>query len=66
MFQAARPLLMWSIEANCRARLKGSVYVVEAVAMSPTRLVDTANAASTVIGSSQVRGAWATSPPSAS
>jgi hypothetical protein len=25
MFQAARPLLMWSIEANCRARLNGSV-----------------------------------------
>jgi hypothetical protein len=25
MFQAARPLLMWSIDANWRARLKGSV-----------------------------------------
>jgi hypothetical protein len=37
--------------------------VVEAVAINPTRLVATAIAANTVIGSSQVRGAWATSPP---
>jgi len=28
IFQAARPLLIWSIEANWRARLNGSLYVV--------------------------------------
>jgi hypothetical protein len=37
--------------------------VVEAVAMRPIRLVDTASAASTVSGSSQVRAACAASPP---
>ena len=36
------------------------------MAISPIRLVDTATAASTVIGSSQVRAACATSSPSAS
>lgn len=36
MFQPARPPLMWSREANLRATWKGSLYVVETVAMSPT------------------------------
>ena len=39
MFQPARPLLRWSSEANSRARLYGSLYVVEAVAISPIRSV---------------------------
>ena len=57
MFQPARPPLMWSSEPNWRARLNGSVYVVEAVAISPIRLVTAAMAASAVIGSSQIRAA---------
>ena len=38
MFQPARPPLTWSSEAKRRARLNGSLYVVEAVAISPIRL----------------------------
>ena len=38
-FQPARPPLTWSSEANRRARLYGSLYVVDAVAISPIRSV---------------------------
>jgi hypothetical protein len=34
-FQPARPPLMWSSEANRRARLNGELYVELAVPMSP-------------------------------
>lgn len=55
MFQPARPRLMWSSEQNCRARLKGSVWLVEAVPMRPMRLVACAIAPNAVIGSSHRR-----------
>ena len=52
MFQPARPPLMWSSEANLRATWKGSLYVVDAVAISPMWSVTAARAASSVSGSS--------------
>ena len=55
MFQPARPPLRWSSEANSRARLYGSVYVVEAVAIRPIRSVAAASADSQVNGSSRNR-----------
>ncbi len=51
MFQAARPALRWSIEANFRAMWKGSLYVVDAVAARPMCVVCTARADSSVSGS---------------
>ena len=44
MFQPTRPSLRWSSEANCRARLYGSLYVVEEVPMTPIRSVAAADA----------------------
>jgi hypothetical protein len=38
MFQPARPPLTWSTEASRRARLYGSLYVEETVAISPILL----------------------------
>jgi hypothetical protein len=52
MFQPARPALIWSSEPKQRARLYGSVYVVDAVA-ARMRLVIIANADGSVIGSSR-------------
>ncbi len=55
MFQPARPLLMWSREANLRARWNGSLKVVETVAMSPMCSVTAAMAESRVSGSNPPR-----------
>lgn len=55
MFQPARPLLMWSREANFRARWNGSLKVVETVAMSPMCSVTAAMAESRVSGSNPPR-----------
>ena len=52
MFQPARPPLMWSSEAYLRAMWNGSLYVVEAVATRPMRLVTAASADRSVSGSS--------------
>ena len=43
-FQPARPLLRRSSDANWRARLKGSVKLADAVAISPMLLVAAASA----------------------
>lgn len=51
MFQPARPPLRWSSEANFRATWKGSLKVVETVAISPMCSVATASAESRVSGS---------------
>ena len=51
MFQPARPPERWSSEANFRARWYGSLYVVDAVAISPMWTVDAASADSSVSGS---------------
>ena len=51
-FQPERPLLIRSNVANLRARLYGSLYVVDAVVTRPTWLVTMASAGSNVIGSS--------------
>jgi hypothetical protein len=56
MFQPARPPLTWSREAKRRARLYGSLYVVDAVAISPIRLVAAARMASRTVGSSWPAG----------
>ncbi len=61
MFQPARPLLIWSMEANCRARLKGSEKLLDAVAIRPMRSVTAAIAGSSVTGSSQMRAPRAAS-----
>ena len=58
MFQPARPLLRWSSEANSRARLYGSEYVVEAVPIRPIRSVTAAIADIQVNGSSRNREAY--------
>ena len=52
MFQPARPPLTWSTDANLRARLYGSLYVDDTVAISPIRLVCCDSAVSRVSGSS--------------
>ena len=52
MFQPARPPETWSSEEKRRARWKGSLKVVEAVAIRPMCVVATAIAGSTVSGSS--------------
>jgi len=54
MFHPARPSLMWSSDANARARVNGWLYPVDAVAMRPIRSVTAAIAASRVIGSKTV------------
>lgn len=51
MFQPARPPLRWSREANFRAVWKGSLKVVETVAIRPMRSVTVARADSSVSGS---------------
>src|SRR3954468_4764875 len=51
MFQPARPLEIQSSDANLRAMLYGSLYVVEAVATRPILSVTAASAESNVIGS---------------
>ncbi len=51
MFQPARPPEMWSRLANARARLYGSLNVVEAVAIRPSRSVTPAIAVRRLIGS---------------
>lgn len=65
MFQPARPLEMWSRVANARARVKGSEYVVEAVAISPIRSVRAAIAASSRIGSRASAARFSTLPVTA-
>ncbi len=62
MFQPARPPLTWSSVAKRRARLKGSLYDVDAVAMSPMRVVAIAIAVSSTVGSSAPAGRLPTSP----
>jgi hypothetical protein len=52
MFQPARPPLTWSTDASRRARLYGSLYVDDTVAMSPILLVAWDRAVSSVSGSS--------------
>src|SRR5919198_1382472 len=54
-FHAARPLLMWSIEANVRATWYGSPKVVETVAPRPMRRVDALSAEINVVGSKRHR-----------
>src|SRR5262249_40418133 len=53
-FQAARPLLMRSIEENVRATLYGSLKLVETVAPRPILLVTRDKPASKVVGSKRV------------
>ena len=65
MFTAARPPLIWSSDAKRRARLYGSLKVVEAVATRPTRSVTAAIAASTTVGSSEFHGRAPASGPMA-
>src|SRR3954451_15851094 len=52
MFQPARPPLTWSTDASRRARLYGSLYVDDTVAMSPILLVCCDSAVNRVSGSS--------------
>ncbi len=63
-FQPARPPLTWSTLANRRARLYGSLYVVDAVAISPIREVAAAIAVSSTVGSSEPAGRRPTLPNS--
>ena len=60
MFQPARPSLTWSSDANLRARLYGSLNVVDAVPMSPIRWVAIAIAVSSTVGSSERGARWRT------
>ena len=64
MFQPARPPLTTSSEAKRRARLKGSLYVVDAVAIRPIRLVAIAIAVSSTVGSIAPEGRRPMSPQS--
>ncbi len=61
-FHPARPPETWSTEAKRRARLYGSLYVVDAVAISPIREVAAASAVSTTVGSSEPEGRLPMSP----
>ncbi len=54
MFQAARPPLMWSSEANRRATWNGASNVVEPVAIRPICSVTMARADRSVNGSNEV------------
>ena len=65
MFQPARPPLTWSTDASRRARLYGSLYVDETVAISPIRLVCCDSAVSRVSGSSWPGGRNSPLPVSA-
>jgi hypothetical protein len=53
---------MWSTEASLRARLNGSLYDVDAVAISPMCCVDTASADSSTVGSRRPDGRRPGSP----
>ena len=65
MFQPARPPLTWSTDASRRARLYGSLYVDDTVAISPIRLVCCDSAVSRVSGSSWPGGRNSPLPVSA-
>ncbi len=56
MFQAIRPLVTWSAEASRRARLYGSLNVVDAVPISPRCSVAAAIPVSRTVGSSAFHG----------
>jgi hypothetical protein len=61
-FQPARPPLTTSADAKRRARLKGSLYVVDAVAISPIFSVAAATAVRSTVGSSFPAGRRPTLP----
>ena len=64
-FSATRPWLMWSTEAKRRARLNGSLKVVEAVPIKPTCSVTAASAVSSTVGSRDWNGCSGAGPDNA-